>query len=60
MTTQKSNYNEDVITVLLVDDHPMVQSGLSACLSYYPDVKVIGNVNDGQFALEKALELILE
>ncbi len=57
MTTQKSNYNEDVITVLLVDDHPMVQSGLSACLSYYPDVKVIGNVNDGQFALEKALEL---
>jgi len=57
MTTQKNNHNEDVITVLLVDDHPMVQSGLSACLSYYPDVKVIGNVNDGLFALEKAQEL---
>lgn len=57
MTTQLTDHNEDVITVLLVDDHPMVQSGLSACLSYYPDVKVIGNVNDGQFALEKAQEL---
>ena len=57
MTTQTTDHKEDIITVLLVDDHPMVQSGLSACLSYYPDVKVIGNVNDGQFALEKAQEL---
>ncbi|MDP7592087.1 MAG: response regulator transcription factor [Litorilituus sp.] len=56
MTNTQAHENK-VITVLLVDDHPMVQSGLSACLSFYHDVKVIGNVNDGQYALEKAVEL---
>ncbi len=45
------------ISVLLVDDHPMVQDGLSACLSYYPDIEVIGTTEDGKDALNKALEL---
>ena len=56
MSTEQAPIDKP-ITVLLVDDHPMVQTGLSACLSYYDDVKVIGTVNDGQYALEKAIEL---
>jgi len=34
--------NNDTITVLLVDDHPMVQDGLSSCLSYYDDISMPG------------------
>lgn len=45
------------ITVLLVDDHPMVQDGLSSCLSYYPDIDVIGTAENGQDALNMALTL---
>ena len=45
------------ISVLLVDDHPMVQRGLLACLAYYDDIEVIGLTNDGKSALDKAKEL---
>ncbi|MFT5296307.1 MAG: two-component system nitrate/nitrite response regulator NarL [Colwellia sp.] len=44
-------------SVLLVDDHPMVQGGLSACLAYYDDIEVIGVAHDGKDALNKAQEL---
>lgn len=42
------------IRVLLVDDHPMVQDGLSACLSYYDDIEVVGACNDGTEVLQQA------
>lgn len=42
--------------VMLVDDHPMVQDGLIACLSYYEDIDVVGVCNDGNQALAKAIE----
>lgn len=45
------------ISVLLADDHPMVQDGLSSCLSYYEDIEVIGSAEDGKDALQKALAL---
>lgn len=48
---------EKVTTVLLVDDHPMVQDGLIACLSYYHDIKIIGSSQDGKSALEQAQRL---
>lgn len=48
---------EQITTVLLVDDHPMVQDGLTACLSYYPDIKIIGTTQDGKNALSHALRL---
>jgi two-component system NarL family response regulator len=44
------------IKVMLVDDHPMVQDGLIACLSYYEDIDVVGACNDGSEALNKAKE----
>ena len=52
--------NEEIqrtITVLLVDDHPMVQSGLLACLKYYHDIDVVGLSVDGKDALDKVSEL---
>ena len=45
------------ITVMLVDDHPMVQGGLRACLSFYEDIEVIGFTTEGKEALNKALQL---
>ena len=53
----KTSENKQKISVLLVDDHPMVQDGLSSCLSYYPDIDVIGSAEDGKDALQKALTL---
>jgi len=45
------------ITVLLVDDHPMVQGGLMACLEYYDDIDVVGLCSDGEDALAKVKSL---
>jgi len=47
----------DKTSLLLVDDHPMVQDGLLACFSYYDDIEVLGVTNDGSHALQKALDL---
>ena len=55
METEQQNENK--IALLLVDDHPMVQGGLMACLSYYDDIEVVGATNDGSTALDKAKEL---
>ena len=49
--------NTQITTVLLVDDHPMVQDGLTACLSYYHDINIIGSTQDGKDALTQALSL---
>lgn len=35
------------ITALLVDDEPLVRSGLRAVLSSQPDIEVVGEVEDG-------------
>ena len=55
MTTSQTNGQST--SVLLVDDHPMVQDGLKACLSYYHDIKIIGSTQDGKSALSQALAL---
>lgn len=46
--------NKQITTVLLVDDHPMVKDGLTACLSYYDDINIIGSTQDGKSALAQA------
>jgi len=45
------------IRVLIVDDHPMVRRGLRSLLSSYPDIKVVGEAEDGTAALQAATEL---
>lgn len=41
----------ELITVLIVDDHPVVRDGLNAILSTEPDLKVAGEAGSGAEAL---------
>ena len=41
-----------MIRILLVDDHAILRDGLQALLSYYPDVEVVGEAEDGLQAIE--------
>jgi len=41
-----------MIRILLVDDHAILRDGLRALLSYYPDVEVVGEAEDGLQAVE--------
>ena len=45
------------IRVLMVDDHAILREGLRALLSYYDDVEVVGEAQDGAEALERVKEL---
>ena len=47
----------DPISVLLVDDHPIVRDGLRRLLEGQPDLRVAGEAGDGQRALELIAEL---
>jgi DNA-binding NarL/FixJ family response regulator len=47
----------EVIRVLLVDDHPLVRSGLRALLASEPATSVVGEATDGAEAISRALEL---
>jgi DNA-binding NarL/FixJ family response regulator len=46
----------NVITVIIVDDHPMVRDGLRSMLTA-PDIKVIGEAASGREAIRKVTEL---
>ena len=54
-----ANVNDDnsPISILLVDDHPMVQSGLISCLEFYDDIAIVGTTSDGSIALSEAKTL---
>lgn len=45
------------IKVLVVDDHPVVRKGISACLARHQQMQVIGEAADGREALRLAREL---
>lgn len=45
------------IRLLIVDDHPLVRQGLRRILEREKDVEVIGEVADGQLAVEEARKL---
>lgn len=42
----------DTIRVLVVDDHPVMRSGLRAAISAQPDMDVVGEAADGNECLE--------
>jgi NarL family two-component system response regulator LiaR len=44
----------DKIRVMLVDDHAVVRSGLSAFLSVTPDLELVGEAENGQQAVVRA------
>jgi DNA-binding NarL/FixJ family response regulator len=46
-----------MITVLLVDDHPVVRQGLRALLDVQDAIEVVGEAGDGPTAIQLAAEL---
>ncbi|HSF37342.1 MAG TPA: response regulator transcription factor [Nocardioides sp.] len=46
-----------MITVLVVDDHPLFRDGLTGLLDTIPDVTVLDAVGDGESAVARAAEL---
>ena len=47
----------NIITVIIVDDHPMVRDGLRSMLTA-PDINVIGEAASGPEAIRKVAELV--
>ncbi|HET6167555.1 MAG TPA: response regulator transcription factor, partial [Marmoricola sp.] len=45
------------VSVLLVDDHPLVRAGLAGLIGATDDVRVVGEAADGESARERAREL---
>jgi DNA-binding NarL/FixJ family response regulator len=43
----------NVITVLVVDDHPFMRSGLAGEINSQPDMRVVAEANDGRECLDK-------
>lgn len=46
-----------MITVLIVDDHPLFRDGLTGLLATIPDITVLDAVGDGQTAVTRAGQL---
>jgi DNA-binding NarL/FixJ family response regulator len=46
-----------VISVLVVDDHPLFRDGLAGLLEVIEDIRVVGTVGDGEEAVTRALSL---
>lgn len=42
----------DIITILVVDDHPIVRKGLVTFISSFPDLKLVGEAEDAACGLE--------
>lgn len=49
---------DEEITVLIVEDHPVVRDGLVSYISTAREMKVVGQTADGAEAVELALELV--
>ena len=48
---------DNLIRVLICDDHPVVRRGLSALLSAADDIDVVGTAGDGEEAVAMTVEL---
>jgi len=48
---------EETLTILLVDDHPLVREGLRALLTALPGMSIVGEADNGEEAVTKASEL---
>lgn len=48
----------DPIRILLADDHAMVREGTREILDHYPDLDVVGEAEDGDQAVQLAIQLL--
>jgi two-component system NarL family response regulator len=49
--------DKHVITVLAVDDHPLLLDGIEVALAEQPDMKLVGEATDGHAAIEQFRKL---
>ena len=47
---------ENIIRILVADDHPIVRDGLNAVINDQADMEVVAEASDGQKAIELALQ----
>ncbi|AXI55243.1 Oxygen regulatory protein NreC (plasmid) [Pseudoseohaeicola sp. NH-UV-7] len=47
----------DPVSVLIVDDHPMVAEGIQSILESYDDIRVVGTLSNGREAVEQVAHL---
>lgn len=57
MVEALSGDSTDRISVLIVDDHPMMREGLALVLASSPQMRVVGQAEDGADAIQKFEEL---
>jgi DNA-binding NarL/FixJ family response regulator len=55
---QAARCDMDPIAVMLVDDHPMVRTGLQVMLGKDPHLRVVGEAANGREALERVPDLL--
>ena len=57
MTDKDMTGKTTSISVLLVDDHPLVTEGIGACLETWDNITIVGTASTGKQAVEKALQV---
>ncbi|MBK8031939.1 MAG: response regulator transcription factor [Anaerolineae bacterium] len=57
MIDRRERRAPQIISVLIVDDHPLFREGLQIALNSEDDITVIGQCADGQVALQQAQQL---
>ncbi len=40
--------NQEPATILLIDDHPMLRTGVKQLISMAPDITVVGEASNGE------------
>jgi NarL family two-component system response regulator LiaR len=58
MTSHEHEHERETISVLLVDDHPLVREGVSAFLQSQPDIEIVGTADSGEEAVRLAERLV--
>ena len=49
--------NQEPATILLIDDHPMLRTGVKQLISMAPDITVVGEASNGEQGIELAESL---
>ncbi len=49
--------NQEPASILLIDDHPMLRTGVKQLVSMAPDITVVGEASNGEQGIELAESL---
>lgn len=54
---QANQSDQDIITVMLADDHPLVRQALKSLLATHPNMKIVGEAANGDEAVKLAAKI---